>query len=106
MDSKLQSILEQLREYLQSLYGDNLDRIILYGSQARGTARPDSDIDILIVLKELESAWREIDRTSEFIAELCLENNLVISRNFVDLDRFQMENSPFFLNVRREGIAV
>ncbi|NJL69963.1 MAG: nucleotidyltransferase domain-containing protein [Microcoleus sp. SM1_3_4] len=35
------------------MYGEQLDKIVLFGSQARGNARPDSDIDILIVLKIL-----------------------------------------------------
>ena len=40
---------QTLKEYLQQLYQDNLDRVILFGSQARGEAEIDSDVDILIV---------------------------------------------------------
>ncbi|WP_413039015.1 nucleotidyltransferase domain-containing protein [Roseofilum sp. SID1] len=43
--------MKKLKEYLQSLYQDNLDKVILFGSEARGEADIDSDIAILIVLK-------------------------------------------------------
>ncbi|HBR00201.1 MAG TPA: hypothetical protein DD761_17080 [Cyanobacteria bacterium UBA11691] len=43
--------IKKLKEYLQSLYQDNLDKVILFGSEARGEADIDSDIAILIVLK-------------------------------------------------------
>ncbi|WP_202895576.1 nucleotidyltransferase domain-containing protein [Iningainema tapete] len=71
-----------------------------------GDAKPDSDIDVLVVLEEPVDAWKEIDDTGEFIAALCLEHDVVISRNFVSLARFQQENSPFFINVRREGVPI
>lgn len=106
MNEKLPGILAELRRYFETLYGERLVQLILYGSQARGDAKPDSDIDVLVVLKEPIDAGTEIDRTSEFIAALCLEHDVVISRNFVSLARFQHENSPFFLNVRREGILI
>lgn len=45
------NILQELKSYLEKVYQQQLEKIILYGSQARGDAEPDSDIDVLIVLK-------------------------------------------------------
>lgn len=106
MNEKLTVILAELRHYLEALYGERLIQIVLYGSQARGDARPDSDIDILIILKEPVDFSAEIERTGEFIAALSLQHNTVVSRAFVSAERFHNENGPFFRNVRREGIAV
>ena len=50
MNEKLSEILAELRHYLEAFYSDRLVQIILYGSQARGDAQPDSDIDVLNVL--------------------------------------------------------
>jgi predicted nucleotidyltransferase len=41
MSADLRKMLEKLKKELQRLYGDRLDHMILYGSQARGDARPD-----------------------------------------------------------------
>ena len=49
MNPRLKAILTELRSRLESLYGDRLVKLILYGSQARGDAEPDSDIDVLVV---------------------------------------------------------
>lgn len=37
--------LVEAKQKLEDLYGDRLKRVIVYGSQARGEARPDSDVD-------------------------------------------------------------
>jgi predicted nucleotidyltransferase len=106
MNDNLREFLAELRHYFQQLYGERLVQLILYGSQARGDAKPDSDIDILVVLDGQIQAGREIARTSEFIAALCLDKTVVISSAFASAIRFQQEKSPFFLNVRREGVPI
>ena len=55
-------ILERFREALVDLYGPYLDRVVLFGSLARGDAKADSDYDIAVFLKEPESLWLEIGR--------------------------------------------
>ncbi|MEB3355343.1 MAG: nucleotidyltransferase domain-containing protein [Synechococcales bacterium] len=99
-------VLDSLSNYLRHLYGQRLARLVLFGSHARGDATPESDIDVLVVLKGIVNPSEEIKRTSEFIANLCLQENIVISRIFTSQERYETENSPFFLNVRREGIPL
>jgi len=102
----LQPLLTTLRSHLEQLYSDRLVQVILYGSQARGDARFDSDIDVLIVLHEPLNPSQEIKRTSKVVAQLCLEKNVLISRAFASPAQMEAEQSPFFLNLRREGIPV
>ncbi len=102
----LQAILTRLRAGLEEIYGRRLVRMVLYGSQARGDAVGGSDIDVLIVLEGAVDPGREIEQTGEFAAAISLENNVMISRFFVSADRFQNEQSPLLINVRREGVPV
>ena len=100
------TLLLPLREYLHQEYHDRLNCIVLFGSQARGDATPDSDIDILIVLQDPVNASTELARTSQFIAQFCLKHNILISRLFVSRSRFENENSPLLRNIREEGILL
>jgi predicted nucleotidyltransferase len=106
MSEKVQTIIKQLRHQLEALYGTRLVRMVLYGSRARGDAEPDSDIDVLIVLQGSVFPGEEITRTSDIIASLSLTHGIVLSRAFISSDRFEREQSPLLINVRREGVAV
>ncbi len=106
MSKKLAKILTGLRRQLKTLYGDRLTQVILYGSQARGDAQPGSDIDVLIVLKGPVDPGDGITRVGGFTARMSLRHNVVISCAFVSDERFRSEQSPFLLNVRREGVAI
>ncbi len=48
----LERLLQELRDRAVAHYGDNLVSLVVFGSVARGTATPESDIDLLIVLRE------------------------------------------------------
>ena len=106
MSETVQTIITELRRQLEALYGPRLVRMMLYGSQARGDAELGSDIDVLVVLQGPVSPGEEIARTSDIIAALSLQYGVVLSRAFVSSDRFEREQSPLLMNIRREGVAV
>ena len=51
-------IAERLKELVLQSQGDRVRRIILFGSRARGDARPDSDYDLLVILRQLDPGRR------------------------------------------------
>ncbi len=81
-------------------------RLVLYGSRARGEARPDSDIDLLIVVNGEVNYAELLGCTSEIVASLSLEHDVVISRAFASESQFTGSKSPFLLGIRREGVPV
>jgi len=106
MNEKLQVILTQLRSRLEQIYGDRLVKMILFGSQARGDAKPDSDIDVLVVLKGEVNPGEEIEKTGNIVAELSLKNNEVISCLYMDEHRFTHPYGPLLRNIRKEGLQI
>jgi uncharacterized protein len=50
--------VENLLQRSRDLLGDGLVAFVLYGSVAKGRARPDSDVDVLLVVRELPSGVR------------------------------------------------
>ncbi len=106
IDRTLSSLLEAVRLELARALGDRFDSIVLFGSRARGDAQPDSDIDVLIVMRGEFDYDDLLQRTSPGLAALSLKNDVVISRVFVSREQYDRSHSPFILNVRREGVAV
>lgn len=104
--SALRPMLAELRRGLEQLYGDRLDRVVLYGSHTRGEAHEDSDVDIMIVLKGEVNAWREIQRASEVTYPIELEYEEMITSLLISVEEFEDRGSPLLINVRREGVDV
>lgn len=106
MTEHVAEIVAELRDRLEELYGERLERVILFGSQARGDATPESDVDVLVVLEGEVRPGEEIRRTSGMVSELSLEHDVDVAVAFISMERFRTEQSPFVLNVRTEGVAV
>ena len=106
MHKRVEEILGELHAHFAAMYGTRLVQMVLYGSQARGDAAPDSDVDILVVLQGSVNPGEEITRASPLTALLSLQHNMVISCAFISEERFRSEQSPFLLNVHREGVPV
>ncbi len=106
MPANIRKVLSKLKKELLRIYGESVDSIILYGSRARGDARADSDIDILVVLKDDFNYSEMLRLSSELVASLSLENDVVISRAFATKAQYEKLQIPFLMNVRREGVPV
>jgi uncharacterized protein len=105
-DRKLSEILRELHLGLMHLLGNRLDAVYLYGSQARGDAMPDSDIDVLIVINGEFDYFKIQERISNLAWKLSLENDVVIAQVLISKDKFNCNDSPFLMNIHREAVPI
>lgn len=105
---KNREIIEAFKNNLKQLYGDNLHSVILYGSLARGEETEESDIDLIVVLKEIKDFWDEVRRIDELESRLEETNSFGILISAIPLSLKSMEETvtPLLLNVRKEGVVV
>ena len=107
--SELQIVLREVEKASKQIYGNILDRIILYGSYARGDNTEESDIDIMIVLDCDASEIRKFRGiTAEMSSDISIEQEVFLSVLLRDKKHFEdnIEFLPFYQNIVREGIAV
>jgi len=97
---------KELLEGLESLYGSRLRGVYLYGSYARKQARPDSDLDLLLVLDDFSDVGEELRRTSGFTSDLSLKYEVPITLMPVRVGDFETRRTPLLINVRREAMRL
>lgn len=98
--------LEEFKKVLSDLYGDRFRGIYLYGSYARGSAEQDSDVDVVVILTGEVNPYREIDRFSEALSDICLRHDVLIAAYPVPEAWLRERKSSLFENIRREGILL
>jgi len=104
LTEKERQALKELVEELKKLYDDNLSKVILYGSKARGDATEDSDIDVLVVLKNVKHLLREKKKIRDIGWEVCYKYDLLISIIVKTEDEYLLCDTPLLMNVQKEGI--
>ncbi|MFW6296598.1 MAG: restriction endonuclease subunit S [Halothece sp.] len=104
--NQLQLTLTQLKQQLQEIYQDQLINLILFGSQARGDAEPDSDIDVLVVLAGAVNPIAEIKRNNSLITNLSLETDQLINCIYISEQDWHYLKTPLIQNIYKEGIPV
>jgi predicted nucleotidyltransferase len=97
-------LLNELKTGLQSVYGNQLKGIYLFGSYARGEADWESDLDILVVLDRFDRYAHEVKRTGVLAAELSLKYGVTVSLVFLREHEWLKGDTPFLSNVRDEAI--
>lgn len=105
----LEKVLNEYVSNMQSIYGNKLRAVILYGSYARGDYNSDSDIDIMILvdMSDLEAKEYQdelFDRTYDFN----MDHDLDIKPIAKSESHFKkwLDVYPFYSNVDREGVRL
>lgn len=98
-------VLAKFRAALNKLYGDRIERVVLYGSRARGDAREDSDYDVAVFLKDLDDRWAEMDKIAVAADDILDETGAVIHAMPYRAGSYQ-DRTPLMHELRQEGIDV
>lgn len=109
MPQILNRILKNYVKDIHGLYGEQLKAVILYGSYARGDYRPDSDIDIMILVDLTEQEIMEKGhRLSEMTFEYDFNYGLAIMPIVKNIDHFNkwLRSYPFYYNIKKEGVEL
>ncbi|MCD8082320.1 MAG: nucleotidyltransferase domain-containing protein [Clostridiales bacterium] len=107
--SELSTILSELAKSYRRTYGSNLQKVILYGSYARGDYREDSDIDVAAIVKgprrELQDELKKVWDVSH---DLGLEYGTIVSPTVIPYDEFEAmkDDLPYYKNIETEGVVV
>src|SRR5690348_9407526 len=96
-------VLVRFRRELDAVYGDGIDRVVLFGSRARGDHRPDSDYDIAVFLKKPAELWDELGRLAHITTDILDDTGAVISAKPFAAQVYH-HRSPLMQEIRAHGI--
>jgi predicted nucleotidyltransferase len=96
-------ILKRFRAALGRLYGDRIERVVLFGSRARGDARIDSDYDVAVFLRGFADRWQEVDRIVPLVTAILYEEGAFIHAMPHRAGSYN-DRTSLMREIRREGI--
>ena len=107
MNSKItiKPVVTKFKREIRKITGDNLKKIILFGSHARNEEVKYSDIDIILLFQD-EPSEEIKSKIKEISNSLSLQYDVVIAEIFLTQSEFQTYQTPFLLNIKKEGIAI
>ncbi len=96
-------ILTRFRAAVAHTYGERLERVVLFGSRARGDFAPDSDYDIAVFIRDPAARWDELGRLAEITTDILVDTGAVISAKPFRSDAY---DAPMKLmrEIRRDGL--
>ena len=109
MPETMQSLIEQYIAEIKKIYGTHLCKVILFGSYARGDFRPDSDVDIMILLDMSDMDLKAYSQQLSYMTyDFNLDNDLDIKPIVKSEEHFRkwVVNYPLYANINKEGVVL
>jgi predicted nucleotidyltransferase len=98
-------VITRYRKALDEMYGDRLERVVLYGSRARGDARLDSDYDVAVFLYGMNELSPELHRLANLETAFIDATGEVIHAIPYRAGSYN-ERTPLMREIRREGVEL
>jgi uncharacterized protein len=98
--------LAKFRTALTEMYGERIERVVLFGSRARGDAQPDSDYDVAVFLKGMNGPserWAELHKLAALRVRFIDETGAFFDAKPYPAGGYR-ERSPLMHEIRREGL--
>jgi predicted nucleotidyltransferase len=95
--------LLRFRAALAEVYGDRIERVVLFGSRARREAQTDSDYDIAVFLRDMPDRGRELVRLADIGTDILCSGGGVINALPYAAGGYR-ERTPLMREISRDGI--
>jgi predicted nucleotidyltransferase len=95
-------VLRRFRDAVSDIYGPRIDRVVLYGSRARGESHRDSDYDIAIFLRDMPNRATEMARLADLETDILYDTGAVINSLPFPAEAYR-ERTGFMGEVRKDG---
>lgn len=108
-ENELRAITAEIVDETKKLLKEDVYKIVLYGSCARGDYDGESDIDIMIIVNcRKEEVFRYRKQISKVASRIGLKNDMEVSLLLRDKDTFEQGGDvlPFYKNILKEGVAL
>ena len=96
-------ILAKFRAVLNEMYGERIERVVLYGSRARGDARLDSDYDIAVFIKDPGTFSDDSERLAAITTDILVDTGAVISATPFPAGAYR-DHTGFMHELRKDGL--
>ena len=96
-------VLTRFKTALRELYGERLERVVLYGSRARGDADAESDYDVAVFLHDFADRWQEVDRIVPIVTDILYADEAFIHAMPFPAGAYS-DRTSLMREIRRDGV--
>lgn len=106
----IEKILNDFVNKQLDAYGNSIEKIILYGSYARGDYTKDSDVDIMVLtsIKDKDTVSRQLNAMYDSVYDYQLDLGVEVNPNMQNIDFYNswLGKYPYYDNISKDGVVL